>query len=282
MNNNILHRFSKGIIACVAVVCLCACHDNFEDKGVPTLVVTPSTKVLEFTATASQAVTIETNRDWKAYLETPEDWLELSKTEGSGNDMILVTAAAGSKQESATLVIALYNQYGIMMSESISIIRNSDGTVEPAMSFDEIIFDGSELPTSYPTNESITIGEASFIVNQVANFTTIYGGTNNIQYHAADSYIYNTTALDIAEIQITLSSTYNNFTVYASTTEQPTATTGSLVTADQTGTSGFTVGDVITYVLPEGTIYFNIMNEATYTAYASEFKLVGNTTTEEE
>ncbi|MFI3304672.1 MAG: hypothetical protein SNF68_03305 [Rikenellaceae bacterium] len=245
-----------------------SCEKTIEDVGVPTLIISPSTKQLTFDAEGSQIIGIEANRSWKAFFESTVDWATLSKSEGTGDDFITVSVASGSQKE-ATLTIALYNQVGIMLSEQITITRNSDGTVDTGMVFSSILFDGSELASSYPTNETYTVGGAEFNINGVANFSSLYETSGAIQFKASSgACIYNITALaQIGEIKITLApagTPYNNFTVYAGTTENPSGT-AIVPTQD---------GDVCTYTLPSGSISFSINNPSSYTAYASAIEII--------
>lgn len=126
-------------------------------------------------------------------------------------------------------------------------------------------FDGSELPTAYPENETVTVGGYDFVINSVANFSTVYESTTGpIQFKSSVSYLYNAVAIDgLTRLVITLSNSYNNFTVYAGTEANPSAT----------AIDGVTVDSEVTYTLPSGTTYITICNEATYTAYADQFDI---------
>ncbi len=123
-------------------------------------------------------------------------------------------------------------------------------------------FDGSELPTAYPTDETITVGGVDFVLYNVANFSASYTTTGPIQFKASGSYMYNTVETSMSAIDITLAGSYNNFTVYAGTSQQPT-----------TEVTGTTSGSVVTYVLPEGTTYIMISNASTYTSYADQINI---------
>ncbi len=130
-----------------------------------------------------------------------------------------------------------------------------------------ITFDGSELPTTYPTDETISVNDFDFVINSVANFTESYESNGPIQFKASESYLYNITAFeDATSIAITLApagTSYNNFEVYAGESEKPSGT--ALTPAKD--------GDVVTYALPEGTTHIAITNTSTYTAYAFEIEI---------
>ncbi len=139
-------------------------------------------------------------------------------------------------------------------------VGGGEGTVA-----DGVKFDGSELPTTYPTNGTITMGEVEFAINQVANFSSSYEVTGPIQFKSALGYLYNNTAFeDLTKIVITLSNSYNNFTVYAGTEANPGGT----------AIEGETDGSTVTYTLPSGTTHAAVYNEADYTAYADTIEFL--------
>ncbi len=125
-----------------------------------------------------------------------------------------------------------------------------------------ITFSGDELPTSYPTDETITLAGVDFTINSVANFSSLYDTSGPIQFKKEVSYIYNATPLVSAEsIVITLApagTTYNNFEIYAGTEQNPQAT----------AIEGVREGDDVTYTLPAESSYISIYNTSGYAAYA--------------
>ncbi len=158
-----------------------------------------------------------------------------------------------------------------------AIVTYSYSATEPSTGSDEeeeeeavndaivATFDGSELPTAYPEDETVTVGGYDFVLNGVANFSTLYDSvTGPIQFVKSTSYLYNAVAIDgLTRLVITLSNSYNNFTVYAGTEANPLATAIDGVEEDSE----------VTYTLPSGSTYITICNEGTYTAYANQFDI---------
>lgn len=158
----------------------------------------------------------------------------------------------------------------------INYDNDGDGDNEGGSTFDTITFDGSELPTSY-SDDTITVGGCDFALSNVANFSSMYETSGPIQFKGSvDSYIYNTMAIaDLSQIAITLApegTSYNNFTVYVGTAENPT----------ETAIDGTRDGDVCTYEIPEGSTYFSIYNLSTYTAYAFTIEVLSGDATSSE
>ncbi len=250
MNKNILHKFSRLAIASLAVVSLWSCHDGFEDKGIPELVVAPSSKEIIFAEAGTQVVKVETNRDWKAFLETPVDWLELSKTSGSGDDVITLTAAAGAREQSAKLVIALYNQYGIMMSETISITRHGDGSPVYWFEFDW----ASALTSSWQNDVTVHANDVDWYITGMN--TSTYGNIGFSYFNNDGGYIYNKTAIGetITEIVVDLQSEEDasKVAIFAGDAEHPATPEQEI--------KGVLAGDRMTYSIPTGTPYFTLKN----------------------
>ncbi len=131
-----------------------------------------------------------------------------------------------------------------------------------------ITFDGSELPAAYPADETITVDGVDFVLNLVANFSSMYETSGPIQFKKSDAYLYNSTAVEnITEVVITLApegTQYNNFVVYAGDTAYPTEVEA---TSSQEG-------DVCTYYIPEGSKFISVVNPSNYTAYAFQIDVV--------
>ncbi len=136
---------------------------------------------------------------------------------------------------------------------------------------DGIFFDGSELPTTYPTDATITVGGIDFTINSVANFN----GLGPIQFKKSESYIYNTTAIaNLTEVIITLApagTTYNNFTIYVGSSVNPTETVIEPTRTD----------DVCSYIIPEGSTFVTIANISNYATYAFDIEFVTEKATPE-
>ncbi len=146
---------------------------------------------------------------------------------------------------------------------------NEGGDVTPDQGDSKTItFDGTELPTAYPADETITVDGFDFVVNLVANFSTQYETSGPIQFKKAEAYLYNSTAIkNITEVVITLApegTQYNNFVVYAGDTAYPTAIEA---TSSQEG-------DVCTDYIPEGSEFISVVNPSNYTAYAFQIDVV--------
>ncbi|MFI3286539.1 MAG: fimbrillin family protein [Rikenellaceae bacterium] len=130
-----------------------------------------------------------------------------------------------------------------------------------------VSIDGTEYTQgAYIDGEEFTADGYTFIGELIANFESLYDtSVGPIQFKKSGSYLYNSAAISgLTQIAITSSSEYNNFTVYAGSTLNPTSTT--VINANE-GTSG-TAGDIYTYTIPTGSTYFTIANDSSYASYA--------------
>lgn len=267
MKKSLLFRLLSAAVVMFSLVSVTSCTEDNLDTGMPTLNL--STSELLFDNSGAPAddnggvLKIEANRDWVITVdESASEWLSVEPLSGSGNADVYVTIPATETGRSGNFSVEVYNAYGVLLQERVSV---SQGEVTQG----DVTFDGSELPTSYGTDEVITVDGMDFTITSVANFTELYPDSNGaIQFAKTVSYLYNNTAFEnLAEVTITLApagTSYNNFVVYAGTEKNPTE--GEILTPTKDG-------DVCYYTIPEGCQYIRIANPSDYTAYASEIAL---------
>ncbi|MFI3319391.1 MAG: BACON domain-containing carbohydrate-binding protein [Rikenellaceae bacterium] len=271
MKNN---SFFRTLVAMLTMVVLSFFATNCTDdtdvtSGTPTLTVSTSIIAFDSEGAASDdnngQLYITSNREWTATAASDGDWLTIDPTEGSGNGTITMSMSAytGSKRY-ATIKIEIYNTYGVLAEENVTVTQSGTGAVADA----NILFDGSELPTAYSTNEAISVGGYSFVVTSVANYSGSYTTTGPIQFKAGVGVMYNSQAVDnLSALVIELSNSYNNFTVYSGTSANPSTNAIEGVTTK--------AGDVISYAIPAGDTYVTICNEVeANTAYANGIEFV--------
>lgn len=251
-----------AIFSMTALVSSCT-EEETEDLGVPTLSVSTNTLVFDSEGNSTDGlggtIEVESNRDWAATV--PATWLTLSQTSGSGDATITMSMSETGISRSTTISITTYNSYGTLAQEEITVTQVGSGEDVNKT----ITFDGSELPSYYTTDQTVTVEDAVFTINQVANFSGGYDVDGPIQFKSGEGYMYNTIAIEgISYIAITLANDYNNFTLYSGTSANPKS---NIVT-------GTEVEGVCTYILPEDDTFISIYNEASYTAYATSIEIV--------
>ncbi len=267
------NRFFNLLLAAMAIFTLSfvtSCDEaEVEESGSPSLEL--STASLAFDAFGESTddlngqVVITSNRDWTVEIPSTKDWLFVDVASGSGNGTITFSMSETTTAREAIVPIKLYNDSGYILEESVTITQaGSNGGTD--ITGGTARLDGSELPTSYSEDSTITVDDVDFIISFVANFTESYpDSTGPIQFSKSGSYLYNTTAFeDLRDVVVVLSNTYNNFTVFA----------GSEANPQTTEVTGSTNGSAVTYTVPEGTTFVAIYNNTDYTAYADTIEFL--------
>ncbi|MFR9504057.1 MAG: BACON domain-containing protein [Rikenellaceae bacterium] len=272
MKKNLLFSMLLSAMALFSLSFMTSCDNaDVEETGSPSLVLSTSGLTFDADGAATDGsngqVTITSNRDWIVEIPSSKDWLTVDVESGSGNGTITFSASATQIARNANVAVKLYNDSGYILEETIVVTQaGSDGSTD--VTAGSATFDGSELTTSYPDNATITVGDAAFTVNLVANFSSLYNTSGPIQFMKNSSYIYNQTPFgDLKSIVILMapkSTTFNNFTVYAGSEMNPTATEVE-VSQD---------GDIATYTIPEGTTYVSIYNTSDFASYAFQIEFL--------
>ncbi|MFI3291980.1 MAG: hypothetical protein SNG27_02395 [Rikenellaceae bacterium] len=261
MKKNFIFRMLFMMVSFATLsLAMTSCSDDDTDAGLPTLEVSQNSFSFD-NQEQEVTVSITSNRDWTA--TSSDEWLTVTPSEGSGNGYITLSMSATDVTRYGTASVSTYNSYGVLSTANISVTQMGESGVAS-----NIVFDGSELPTSYGTS-TVTINTINFAVSNVANYSGSYETTGPIQFKKGGAYIYNTTAIeDLSSVVITLSNSYNNFTVFSGSTENPVTTS----------ITGSTNGSVVTYTIPAGDKYVAIYNntDATdgNTAYADYIEFV--------
>lgn len=128
----------------------------------------------------SHTVEIYTNDDWTAEIESGASWLNLSKTSGSGNAVIMLVASDNASVSARSATVLIKTKY----TQEIRILVSQQARYLTLSSQSILFFaaGGTSVPVSVDTNGEYAIrtGSSWFTVNQgPGNTFTVVATANN-------------------------------------------------------------------------------------------------------
>ncbi len=196
-----IRRLALAAVVMVTAATLGACVDDNDDKGLPSLEVSPSSIVFNADGSASgtASVAVRSNRDWRLEIADADTWVTPSVRSGSGDATVELTAPASNTARMATLRFSLYNSYGNYLTREVTVTQQGSG---PAPEVGEVAALVAYIQEKWPALESgnETLGyskqsiSAVILANNAAgnNFGKLYVGDNTTQPNSA-IILYSTT-----------------------------------------------------------------------------------------
>ncbi len=195
-----IRNTALAAVALLASATLGACVDDNDDKGLPSLEVSPSSVLFaaDGSAETTSVITVRSNRAWRLEIADADKWVTPSERAGGGNASVELSVPESNTPRTATLRFSLYNSYGNYLTREVTV-RQGAAPVEPAGEVSELV---SYIRQTWPSMESgsepLAYGKriitATILANNASgnNFGKLYVGDNTVSPNSA-IILYSTT-----------------------------------------------------------------------------------------